>query len=75
MGTYLLLPGYWVRNTGYYSEYYSDSGYVCTALRLRLAGTRLRKWYNGWRDSVAGRAGSMGAVSYTHLTLPTICSV
>eukprot|EP00975_Prorocentrum_lima_P044359 9298724-Prorocentrum_lima.AAC.1 len=41
----------------------SDLGHVCSQRLLRTPPRRLRLW-NG-----------AAAVSYTHLTLPTICSV
>ena len=53
----------------------SDShDYGAGAACCREAGRRvLHDQRSGWRDTAG--AGSMEAVSYTHLTLPTIYSV
>eukprot|EP00975_Prorocentrum_lima_P002484 545930-Prorocentrum_lima.AAC.1 len=53
---------------------------MCIRDRLcAVLGTMVRRWFGCW--SVEGwlgwarQVGGKGPVSYTHLTLPTICSV
>eukprot|EP00969_Alexandrium_andersonii_P134515 5951439-Alexandrium_andersonii.AAC.1 len=53
---------------------------MCIRDRSKRSPLRRRRgpWWGSaacHRRSAASRAASLGAVSYTHLTLPTICSV
>eukprot|EP00969_Alexandrium_andersonii_P102399 4519471-Alexandrium_andersonii.AAC.1 len=43
------------------------------AVRVRVRPRRAQRGHYPWGPWVGG--WSLGAVSYTHLTLPTICSV
>ena len=44
-------------------------------LNTALSGARVDKIYQPGRDEVILALRTQSAVSYTHLTLPTICSV
>eukprot|EP00969_Alexandrium_andersonii_P100260 4422780-Alexandrium_andersonii.AAC.1 len=47
---------------------------TCTSEQVSAAGARARCW-QGFGEGFTGYWRGPWAVSYTHLTLPTICSV